>query len=195
MSLLKVPMPTNGILTTEYVDMLITTVNALVSTRDWQDGVNADVRESVRIIAERVMALEQQLQANQSSFDMERSHFILQLHAQKIIDRDEARQMLGLPPGERRNPAPFTKDDFAALSDNALLNETIRRMSNDPKTQEVIAKTKQVLAQMKRCEEMDKDLHERLTNARVEENADCIMDCLEQAIEDGELPVDIGAIE
>lgn len=96
----------------------------------------------------KLQALEQQLLANQSSFDMERSHFILQLHGSKIITRDEARQMLGLPAGERRNPAPFTKEDLEAL-----------------------------------------------TNERVIEQADCIMDCLEKAIDDGELPVDIGAVE
>lgn len=182
MSLLKIPMPRPGEMMREHVDMLIATVNALVDTSSAQDGINIDVTEAVKILIDRLNGLEHELQANlgkqQSSFDFERSHFILQLHSQKLISRDEARQMLGLPDGERRNPAPFTKEDLEIVAgdlekytDKQVLDETLRRLQDDPQTQEVLA-----------------NLRAQFADAKQE-------DCLEKAIEDGELPVDIGAGE
>lgn len=171
MSLLKIPMPRPGEMMREHVDMLIATVNALVDTSSAQDGINIDVTEAVKILIDRLNGLEQQL-ANpgkqQSSFDFERSHFILQLHASKIITRDEARQMLGLPNGERRNPAPFTKEDLEIVAgdlekytDKQVLDETLRRLQDDPQTQEVLA-----------------NLRAQFADAKQE-------DCLEQAIDEG----------
>lgn len=172
MTMQQIPLPYPGQMVREHIDMLITTVNTLVDTHFLQENSIHDIQEAVKILIDRLNGLEHELQANlgkqQSSFDFERSHFILQLHSQKLISRDEARQMLGLSAGERRNPAPFTKEDLEIVAgdlekytDKQVLDETLRRLQDDPQTQEVLA-----------------NLRAQFADAKQE-------DCLEQAIDEG----------